>query len=201
MKYFLQIAAYLFHPLIMPFWGAVIYYSITPRFIEPDLIRTKLFEIAIITFLIPIITFFLLKNLTVINSINLTNVDERKFPLMVQILLLFLILKMVYSPYDSPEMYYFFVGILFSSLAALVLVFFKFKISLHQMGIAGVTMFIIGLSIHFKINLLLGIGIFFFCNGWIASSRLDTKSHIYPELIAGLFLGIIPQIIMLNFWL
>jgi hypothetical protein len=108
---------------------------------------------------------------------------------------------MIFTPYENPELYYFFVGILISTLAALILVMLKFKVSLHQMGLAGVTMFLIALSIHFKVNLLIGIGVFFFFNGWIASSRLHTNSHNYIELIIGFFLGVLPQIIVLNFWL
>ena len=108
---------------------------------------------------------------------------------------------MVFGPFDSPELYYFFVGILFSTITALLMVFFRFKISLHQMGIAGVTMFLIALSVHFIVNALLGIGVFFIINGWVASSRLHTKSHIYPELIVGFFIGLLPQLILLNFWL
>jgi len=201
MNYFLRIASYLFHPLLMPLFGAVLYYKLTPRFIEPTIIQAKLFAIIIITLLIPIIIFYLLKNLKIVETIYLKKVTERKFPLMIQTLLLLLIIKMVYSAYESPEMYYFFIGVLFSTIAALIVVLFKFKISLHQMGIAGVTMFLIALSVHFKINILMGIGFFFFCNGWVASSRLHSNSHSYPELIAGFGLGVIPQLITLNLWL
>ena len=112
-----------------------------------------------------------------------------------------LIIKMVFDPYDSPELYYFFVGILFSAITTLLLVFLKFKVSLHQMGISGVTMFLIALGVHFKVNVLIAIGLLFIANGWVASSRLHTQSHNYPELIAGFFVGVIPQLIMLNFWL
>ncbi len=201
MNYFLRFAAYLFHPLLMPLMGCILYFSISPRFIEPDVMQARIFAVIIITFFIPLIAFFLLKNLGLVASIQLRNVEERKLPLMIQCILLLLIVKMVFDPYDSPELYYFFVGILFSSIAALILVLLKFKMSLHQMGIAGVTMFLIALGVHFKVNILLMIGFFFIANGWVASSRLHTQSHNYPELIAGLFLGIIPQIIMLNFWL
>lgn len=201
MNYFLRIASFLFHPLLMPLFGAVIYYRFTPRFIEPDIIQAKIFAIIIITILIPLIFFFLLKNLTIVDSITLKKVSERKFPLMIQTLLILLIIKMVYSAYESPEMYFFFIGVLFSTIAALILVLFKFKISLHQMGIAGVTIFLIALSAHFKLNLLFGIGFFFFCNGWVASSRLHTNSHTYIEIITGFILGAIPQLIMLNYWL
>lgn len=201
MNFFLRIAAYIFHPLFIPLLGALVYYKITPRYVEPEIVTAKLTAIVIITLLIPIITFFLLKNLGIIKSIHLPKVKERKYPLMIQSLLLLLILKTVYSPYDSIEMYYFFIGVLFSSLTALILVFFKFKVSLHQMGISGITMFIIALSLHFQVNLILGIAFFLFCNGWVASSRLHTKSHSLTEIIAGFFVGFLPQLILVKFWL
>lgn len=201
MNYFLRFGAYLMHPLLMPLIGAFTYYIITPRFIESEVIRAKLFAIAIITLLVPIVLFFLLKNLGWISTTELEDVSERKIPLMLQCVLLLLIIKVVYSPYESPEMYFFFVGILFSSIAALILVLFKVKASLHQMGIAGVTLFLIALSVHFQVNMLLWIGVFILGNGWVASSRLHTDSHTYPELILGFLVGMIPQVLMLNFWL
>ncbi|RMA66280.1 hypothetical protein [Ulvibacter antarcticus] len=201
MNYFLRFGAYILHPLLMPLIGCVIYFSITPRFIEIDIMRARVFAVAIITLFIPIISFFLLKNLNIVQSIHLIEVKERKYPLMIHCLLILLIIKMVFDPYESPELYYFFVGILFAAVTALILVFLKFKISLHQMGVAGLTMFLIALGVHFKINILGTIALFFIANGWVASSRLHTNSHNYPELIAGFFVGVIPQLILLNFWL
>ena len=201
MRYFLRFAAYLFHPLLMPLTGVIIYYYITPRFNDEDLIKSTVFAIAIITLLIPIITFFLLKNLGVVKSIQLAEVKERKIPLMIQCLLLLLIVKLIFDPYESPELYFFFIAILISTLAALLLGIVKFKASLHQMGVSGLTMFIIALSIYYQVNILFGIGFFFFANGWVASSRLHTNSHTYSELAVGFFIGVMPQIIVLNFWL
>ena len=201
MKHFLRIGAFVLHPLLMPLLGALVYFVITPRFIDSEIIRAKLFAIAVITLVVPIVLFMLLKNMGWISSLELHNVKERKIPLMLQCLLLLLIIKMVFDPYDSPEMYFFFVGVLFSTISALLLVIFKVKVSLHQMGIAGVTMFIIALSVHFKVNMLVWIGLVALANGWVASSRLHTNSHTYPELILGFFVGLIPQFLMLNFWL
>lgn len=201
MNTFLRIGAYLFHPLLMPLLGTLLYFVITPRYVDPDLLRANLMAVCIITLLIPLVTFFLLKNLKVVSSIHLEGVGERKVPLMIQCVLLLLIIKMVFNPYDSREMYYFFVGALFSSLAALLMVFFKLKVSLHQMAIAGVTMFLIALSVHFKVNLLIWIILLFVANGWVASSRLHTESHSIAELVIGFFIGLIPQLLVLNFWL
>lgn len=185
----------------MPLTGVILYYVITPRYVEIDLVSAQVFAVAIITLIIPIITFFLLRNLGLIDSIHLVEVRERKFPLMIQCVLLLLIIKMVFDPYDTAELYYFFVGVLFSALTALILGLLRFKVSLHQIGIAGVTMFLIALSIHFQVNILLGIAVFFFVNGWVASSRLHTESHTVAELVIGFFVGAIPQFILLSFWL
>jgi len=108
MNAFLRFAAYLFHPLLMPLLGVIIFYKVTPRYIEPEIIKAKIVAIIIVTILIPIITFFLLKNLQILTHITLKNVKERKFPLMIQTLLLLLVIKMVFSAYDSPELYFFF---------------------------------------------------------------------------------------------
>lgn len=201
MKIFLKLASYIFHPLLMPLLGTILYLSVTPRYIEPELARTKLLAISIITIFIPIVVFFLLKNIRVVDTIYLKDVKERKFPLMIQCILLLLIIKMVFDPYDDREMYYYFVGILFSAFSALVMVFFKLKVSLHQIGVAGILMFLVGLSAHFKINLLVTISFFLFVNGWVASSRLNSDAHTYPELGIGFLLGALPQLILFNLWL
>lgn len=201
MRIFLKAASYIFHPLLMPLMGTLLYFVVTPRYLEPQLMRANLFGIAIITLFIPIVVFFLLKNLGVVDTIYLKDVKERKFPLMIQCILLLLIIKMIFDPYDDPELYYFFVGLLFSAFSALVMVLFKMKVSLHQMGVASILMFLVGLSAHFKINLLVTISFFLFVNGWVASSRLNSDAHTYPELGIGFLLGVIPQLILFNLWL
>ena len=201
MNAFLRLGGYVLHPLFMPLLGACIYYLISPRHLLPEWIQAKLIAIIIVTILVPLIVFFLLKNLKIVTTIHLKSVRERTLPLLIQCVLLILIIKMVYNPYDSSELYYFFIGILFTTITALLLTFFKFKASIHQMAVAGVLLFIIGLSAHFKVNLLLWIALLLFGNGWVASSRLHTHSHTVIELIVGFFIGAFPQFILYNYWL
>ena len=201
MNYFLQSASFIFHPLLMPLISVGLYFKLTPKFIEPEIIIIKTYSIIIITILIPLISFFLLKNSGLVKSINLKEVKERKYPLMIQIILIFIIITRVFTKYHHPELYYFFIAAAVSSIAALILVIVNFKVSLHQIGIAGVTMFLIALSIHFTENYLFEISLFFLINGWVASSRLETKSHSISELFIGFVLGVFPQFIILNYWL
>lgn len=201
MRFFLKLGSFLFHPLLIPVMGTALYFYITPRFVEKQMVTANLFALAIITVIIPIVVFFLLRSIGQVKSIYLKDVSERKFPLMVQCVLILLIIKMVFNPYDSPELYFFFVGILFSAFAALVMVLFRVKVSLHQIGVAGILMFLVGLSAHFKINLLMPISFFLFVNGWVASSRLQANAHSYMELAVGFLIGALPQLILFNMWL
>ncbi len=62
-------------------------------------------------------------------------------------------------------------------------------------------MFFIALSIHFSINISGSIALMCLIVGAIGSSRLHLKAHTKNELFIGLLIGIIPQLILLNYWL
>ena len=66
---------------------------------------------------------------------------------------------------------------------------------------SGLFMFIIAVGIHFKININDFIASMCIIIGAIATSRLHLKAHTSIELIIGFFVGLIPQLVMLNYWL
>lgn len=201
MNILLKSISYLFHPLLMPLLGAFIYFTVAPRFIPEPILFAKILGLVILTILIPIIMFFFLKNLGIVKSIHLKTTKQRKIPLLLQTILLLITIKMVLDPYNYPELYFFFLGAVFSTLSALFMVIFNIKASLHMIGISGVTMFAIALSIHFGINLTLLIGVIIIISGLVATSRLHVKAHNNTELILGFLTGVIPQIILIDFWL
>ena len=201
MGFLLKIASYIFHPLWMPFAGSLLYFVLTPRFFPVGVIQAKLLAIAIITLFIPIVFYFLLKNLGKVSTVFLSEVSERKWPLFFFILLVLMVLKQILNLYNYPALYYYFVGILFSSLTCLLLVYLRFKVSLHMVGLTGFTVFLLALSIYYRINLVATIAFLVMALGLTASSRLYLKAHTGTELIFGFFIGLLPQIIVLNFWL
>ncbi len=199
--YILKSISFLFHPLIIPFIGVVIYFSITPRHIESSFIQAKVVFVFILTVLLPILIFFLLKTLGKISSIHLKNTNERILPLAINIIIIVLILLRVITPIDFIELYYFFIGILISSTICLALAIINFKASIHMISIAGILMFFIALSVHFSININGIIAIIFFLTGAIATSRLHLNAHTFNELIVGFSVGLIPQFILIPNWL
>ena len=46
MNQILRISGYIFHPLLMPLFGVLCYYAITPRFIEPERMLANIYAIA-----------------------------------------------------------------------------------------------------------------------------------------------------------
>jgi membrane-associated phospholipid phosphatase len=130
-----------------------------------------------------------------------TQVSERKIPLIIHILLLIILVYKSITQDNIPELFYFFVGSIISSFIALILVFFKKKASLHMLGIGALTVFCICSSIYFHANNMVFLTFLLLCNGFVASSRLYMKAHTLKELIAGYIIGILPQLILLFFWL
>ncbi len=185
----------------MPFLGVVFYFSKSPRFIPLPIIKAKLFSVALLTILLPILLFFLLRTLGKINTIHLATTKERILPLLINCVIVFVISQRIFPNNEIAELYYFFVGVLLSTLACLILAALNFKVSIHMIASAGVFMFFIALSIHFNININGLIALFAIVIGAVATSRLHLNAHTNIELILGFFVGLIPQLILLNYWL
>lgn len=201
MNFLLRAASYVFHPVWMPFAGTFIYFLVSPRFFPEPVVEAKLMAIAIMTLFIPIVFYFLLKTLGMVETHFMRNVQERRWPLLFYAALNLVTLKFVLDSFDYVELYYFFVGILISTLIALILVWIKMKISLHMMGLAGLLMFIIALSASYNLDLIYTISFFVAVTGLTASSRLHLKAHSSLELALGFLIGLLPQILVLPRWI
>jgi hypothetical protein len=197
----LKSISFIFHPIIMPLLGVIFYFTKTPRFIPVPIMKAKLFSITILTLILPILVYFLLKTIKNVETFYLESTRERIVPLIINAAIVSLILYRVLPPAEIDELYYFFLGILFSTLACLILAILKFKASIHMIAATGFFMFAIALSIHFKININGTIALMSIILGAIATSRLHLKAHTPIELIIGFFIGLIPQLIVLNYWM
>lgn len=201
MKLFFKIISYIFHPIFVPIAGTITYFVITPKYSPLELQSGNILPIFILTVIIPIISFLILKNLGVVSSFLLPNTNERKYPLIIQVaLFLMIIIKVIPNNY-TLEMNYFFVGLLSATMACLFLTFLKFKTSLHMMGIGSYLMFLIALSIHFEINIIIAISLFTLLSGILATARLYLNRHSKSEVLIGFLIGFGSQLLTIKFWL
>ena len=158
-------------------------------------------QIIIITFLLPISFFYLLKTIGKIDNVMLSDIAQRKIPLLLQIMLFTILITKSITLERFPNLYFFFLGGLTSTFVAFLLLYLKMKTSIHMIGVSALTVFIIGLSIHNEVNTINTVAFFVLLNGLVASSRLEMKAHDYKELVIGFLCGIIPQLALFYFWL
>ena len=110
MSFVLKSISYIFHPLMMPFFAVCFYFTKSPRFITLPIIKVKLYSLVLLTIILPILLFFVLKTLRKVNTVNLATPKERIIPLTINcIIILFIVQRLL--PYNEiTELYFFFIG-------------------------------------------------------------------------------------------
>ena len=201
LKKTLPFFSYLFHPIFIPVYSALFYFFCNESYFTNPEKYFAIFQIVIITIILPILFFFVLRTTGQVNSIMISEISQRKIPLVIQCFLTILLVRKSITIDHFPEFHFFFLGGLLSTVFALVFLFFKTKASLHIVAISALTIFVIGLSIHNQSRNINLIAFLVFMNGVVASSRLEMKAHTPKELVIGFLLGVIPQLFLLHFWL
>ena len=193
---FNKLISYIIHPIVIPVIGTIIYFMILPKHTTRQMELLIITSVFIGTYVIPLFFLLTLKSSKVIASLHLENTQERKFPIMFFISISFLISTLLKKIPSIMELSLFFYGMTLSLVVVYLLLYLKFKASLHMIGISGLLGFIIFFSYEFQINLLLFIAFLFLLAGFIASSRLKLKAHNLKEIYWGAFIGIISEFVV-----
>ena len=201
MKKILPFFSYLLHPIFIPLLGTVFYVLLDGRYLTLLQYIVLFLQIIIITILLPIAFFYLLKTLGKIETVMLSEISQRKIPLLLQLMLFGILIEKSITQERFPSLYFFFVGGILTTIFTFLLLYIKVKASIHMIGISSLTVYIIGLSIHNQINTIYLVAFFMIMNGVVASSRLVMEAHTKKELLIGFLCGVIPQIALLYFWL
>lgn len=201
MKKILPFFSYLFHPIFIPLLGSIFYVLLDNHYFTLPQYLILFLQIIIITLFLPIAFFYLLRTFGKIDTVMLSDISQRKIPLLLQLMLFAVLIEKGITFERFPSLYFFFVGGIFSTLLAFFLLYLKTKASIHMIGISSLTVFLIGLSIHNEINTINTVAFFVIMNGAVASSRLEMKAHSNKELLIGFLCGVVPQTMLLYFWL
>ena len=201
MKKILSFFSYLFHPIFVPVFGTLFYFLFSNYYFIEQQKYLILLQISIITILIPISFYYLLRSFGKVDSVMVYQLSQRKIPLTIQAVLIFILITKSITAEVIPELYYYFLGGLISTFLLLILLLLKIKASIHMVGISTLTIFVIALSLHYHSNAIYTIAFLIAMNGIVASSRLELQAHTNKELVIGFFSGMLPQIILTYFWL
>lgn len=201
MKKILPLFSYLFHPIFTAVFGSIFYLFFAANYFELHQKYLILLQVTIISIFIPISFYYLLRTLGKVDSVMVSNLSQRKIPLIIQAILIVILIQKSITIDRIPELFFFFFGGLISTLLTLLFLFGKIKASIHMIGISSLTAFVVGLSVHNQMNFVYFIAFLILMNGIIAASRLEMKAHTHKELVIGFFIGLLPQLVLWYFWL
>nr|WP_294934041.1 hypothetical protein [uncultured Flavobacterium sp.] len=202
LKKILPFFSYVFHPLFISVYAALFYFFVTKDFFYRYEIILILFQITILTVFLPLSMYYLLKSLGLAkSSIMLHENKERRLPLAFQAMFYLVLIQHSFSTVVVPELYYFFLGALISTILTLILIVLHFKASIHMIAMTGMTLFITAISIHYAMQFVSLIAFSIIMIGFVASSRLHMQAHSMKEIVVGVIVGAVPQIALWYFWL
>lgn len=195
MKKLLSLFSYIFHPIFVPFYSVLLYFSITYFYFSKLEISIILGQVLILTCLIPISIYFLLKSLGVIqSSVMVSKPSERIIPYVINILLLITLKYYVLYNNSAYAINFYIWGLIYSYIALLVFLFFRLKCSAHIALLGSCFLFFVTQLIEHQNANLIGIIALIFIIGFTATSRLFFKAHTSTEIILGFLIGVIPQL-------
>jgi len=186
----------LFHPLFMPLSGIVIllfsgsYISLLP--LEARKLIILLFATG--TLLLPA----LMIPLTYLRKdILLQKQTERVLPLMLTLIFY----TMTYVLFLKVPVYRFMHNFMLASLLSVftaLVINFRWKISLHMIGLGGMTAFLLIVTMTRQVNLYPWILVSIFVSGIVGTARLYLDSHSPAQIYAGYITGIIIMSVCLS---
>ena len=181
--------------------GAVYFFTVTPAQYSPVKISLWLFSIIIWSLVVPLILYFILKKLNLVNTIDLKTSKERIWPLLLNSIILGYLSFSVLTESICIELHYLLLGALLTAIVGMILALLKFKTSIHMMSTGGAFIFMVLINLHYGYSFSNAFALFIIVMGAMASSRLHLNAHTVKELMAGLVIGVVPQILLLNHWL
>lgn len=193
--------SYILHPIFIPLAGTLAYFVVTPRYSPIGAQGGSVLPIFILTVIIPIIAYLILRNLGLVKTVSLTTTKERKYALYIYTGLLLLVVYKVIPNNYTAELHFFFLGLIAGNLACLFLLYFNVRASMHAMGLGSLAMYLVTLSVHFETNVTIGLSIVVLLTGLVVSSRIYLKAHSPAEAWIGLLIGLISQLLTVKYWL
>jgi hypothetical protein len=157
-------------------------------------LKMRLFSVAWLTAFFPAFAVFLLWRLKLSDSIFLRTQKERIIPYVITMFFYWWMYYLSRNFTDQPiALKFFYLGIFVASAIGMTVNNFM-KVSLHAMGIAGLTTAVILVSVFYPVNNAVWVLLAILLTALVISARLVVSDHTKKELVVGLFIGVLTQV-------
>jgi hypothetical protein len=173
---------------------------IQPKSIPKDFEHKILMVVFLSTYIIPVFFLFILKRRKTIDDFHLKTIKERRFPILFFTILTLLLGFRLLELNVINLLAYSFISSALALTIVFILLFMKLKTSLHTIAIGGLIGFLMVISYHYEIRLLILLLVFFLLFGIIATARLKLKAHTTTEVYLGFLIGVISQFLVYGYF-
>lgn len=194
---FAKVMSVLFHPLLLPTYtflfisGTGIHLSTR----ETKVRLTLALLVFITTFLIPMMVVMVLKTLGIVRTLEMPGRSERTLPLLLSGVVYYLSYRF-FLRYNLPVEYSL---VLLGATAMILIAMFvnlRWKISIHMMGIGGVTGILHGMAQYIPNQVFVSLVIVIAIAGLLGFSRMVAGSHKPGEIYTGFLTGYLLFVIL-----
>ncbi len=201
LQFLSQLFSYLFHPLFIPLYVAFFLIYIHPSaFVGfSDAAKKSTLIIIVLNLLFfPLMSVLLLKAVGFIDSIFLKTQKDRIIPYMACGIFFFWAYTVFKEQSQYPSVLVVYIFGLFLSSSAALLANIYFKVSMHAIGLGGWLGIFLLLAYNGSMLMSWPLSLLLLIIGLVCASRLFLKSHTAIDIYAGLFIGMLTQIIAIK---
>ena len=202
LRYIGNFISYILHPLFIPTYFFLYLMQVLPyEFvgITEWQLTLRLFSVFWLTAFFPAFAVFLMWRLKLSESIFLRTQKERIIPYVITMFFYWWMYYLSRNFTDQPlALKFFYFGIFIATALGLIINNFM-KISLHAMGVGGLLTAIILVGLHYSIDNAIWTLLAIIITALVMSARMIVSDHSKQELILGLFIGLLTQV-MAYFW-
>lgn len=181
----------LLHPILMPvvaLWAALHLDPHLSYFLPPQARIFTLGIVVVMSVVFPTISMLLLRRAGVISSLEMPTREERIAPFVLMLIYYGMTYYMLRQTRLDGTVLALFAGVMLALLLT-TLITFRWKISVHLVGVGGLVGTVAGISAMHGEGLLFWLAISVLLAGVLATARLLTGSHVPAQVYAGGVLG------------
>ena len=179
----------------MPSIATGFYFFITRNYYPVQEVMIVLFQVFIMTFLLPISIFLFLKSTGIMQSgIMVARNSERLLPITLNVILIGLLVFIILKPNPNLELKKYLIAYSFSYIIAFGFGMLKKKISIHMLSFVAMTPFLMNTAVATNRDVFLTFSLIILLAGVLGSSRLSMRAHTATEIAQGTVVGLIPQL-------
>lgn len=192
MKIFSRIISVLFHPMLMPSLGLFLIFQAGTHlsYIPFEAKRIIFLTVFLSTCILPVSILPLLYQFRMIKSFNMETPRERLLPVFFTGFFYYLGFMLLKKMGISGIISNFILASLLAVFSAVVVTIF-WKISLHMIGIGGVTGAIMAIGIRYNLDLAPWLTLLFLASGLTATARLHLGAHNPAQIYVGFMWGLL----------